>query len=307
MKKPKISTVLTVVVLFAVFFIFAFPFENLKGYIFSKIYSQTNILIVADEIYPSFFGWPGIGIKNVNVSIPLGENELELASEKLTFKVGLLGLFPPIPSASMNLKKLKKGGDLYVDFGQGGKKLFVILDAQKVNLEQLGLPGLTEPIQGLISSDTNVTVDQSDFSKSSGKISLKGENLKVPPYMVEGMPGLSFLIPGMKVGKLDGQIALKNGSIDLTTFKFGEPNSDLSGSFSGEIKLAQDIQRSSINLTVRLQLSSKILQDPQAKTFVSFLEGYQTKTPGDYAMRWNAMISELTGVTIKVLPDKVPN
>lgn len=307
MKKPKISTVVTIFTLFVVFFIFAFPFENLKGYIFSKIYSQTNVLIVADEIYPSFFGWPGIGIKNVNVSIPIADTELELASERLTFKVGLLGLFPPIPSASMNLRKLKKGGDLYIDFGQGGKKLLVILDADKVNLEQLNLPGLAEPIQGTISSDTNVTVDQADFSKSTGKIDLKGENLKTPSQMIEGMPGLSFLIPGMKIGKLDGHISIKNGTVEFNNFKFGDTGSDLSGSITGELKLAQDMPRSSINFTVRLQLANKIVQDPQAKTFVSFLEGYQTRTPGEYAMRWNAMVTELTGLTVKVLPDKVPN
>lgn len=307
MKKPKLSTVLTILSLFFVFFLFTFPFENLKGYIFSKIYSQTNILIVADEISPSFLGWPGIGIKNVNVSIPIADSELELASEKLTFKVGLLGLFPPIPSASMNLKKLKRGGDLYIDFGQGSNKLFIYLDADKVNLEQLIFGNLAEPIQGLISSDTKLTIDQADLSKSLGKLNLKGENLKTPPYMAEGMPGLSFLIPGMKIGKLDGQISIKGGVVDLSNFKFGDQSSDLSGSFTGDIKLAQDIHRSSINLTLRLQLSSKILQDPQAKTFTSFLEGYQTTTPGSYAMRWNAMIAELTGLSVKVLPDKVPN
>lgn len=307
MKKPRASTIITVICLFFFFLLFAFPFENLKGYIFSKIYAQTNILLVADEIHPSFLGWPGIGIKNVNVSIPVGDSELELASEKLTFKVGLLGLFPPIPSASMNLKNLKKGGNLYIDFGQGGNKLLVLLEADKVNLEQLGFTGLAEPIRGLISSDSKVTIDQADLSKSTGKVELNGENLKTPAHMVEGMPGLSFLIPGMQIGKLEGLVQIKNGVVEFTKFKIGDTGSDLSGSISGEMRLAQDLNRSNLNLTLRLQLSSKILQDPQSKTFVSFLEGYQNGAPGVYAMRWNATMAELTGLTIKVLPDKVVN
>lgn len=307
MRKPKLSTIVIIGTLFLISFLFVFPFQNLKGYVFEKIYKQTSILIVADDIYPSFLGWPGVGIKNVNVTIPIGTSELELASEKLTFKVGLSGLFPPIPAASMNLTKLRKGGDLYVKFAQSSNKMFLTLDAEEVNLEQLGFSGLSEPILGVINSDANLAIEQKDLSKSVGHVKIKGTNLKTPAHLIEGMPGLSFLIPGMRIGALDAAINIKNGTIEFNTFKFGDAQSDLSGSIAGDIRLGQDFQRSFINITLRLKLSNKILQDPQAKTFASFLEGYQSSTLGEYAMKWSASIQELTGLSIKILPEKVPN
>lgn len=305
-KRPKFSSMIIVFVLFLVFLFFSFPFENLKGQIFAQIYSMTRILIVADEMSFSFFGWPGVSLRNVNVTLPLGENELELASEKLAFKVGLGGLFPPSPSATMNLKRLRKGGDLYMRFSQSGNVFNVKLEASAVSLEQLALPGLSRPLQGSIGSNSNVKVDRADLSKSLGSIEIRGDGLKTPAQMVEGMPGMSFAIPGLNIGKIETIINLKNGMVELTSIKLGDAQSDLSGTVTGNIKLGQDLQRSQVDVTVRLQLSQKILQDPQNKTFVSFLEGYQIR-PGEYGMRWNAMVAELSGLSIKILPEKVTN
>src|SRR5262245_48987430 len=113
MKMPKASTVITCFIIFGVCLVFSLPFQNLKGWIFGKIYNATKILIVAEEIYPSFFGWPGIGIRNVNISLPVGDDEMEFASEKLIFRLRPAGLFPPALAISMKMTNLKKGGDLY--------------------------------------------------------------------------------------------------------------------------------------------------------------------------------------------------
>src|SRR5437899_1786864 len=55
--RPKISTIFICIGLFLFFLLICFPYQNLKGYIFGRIFKETGITVVADDIYPSFFGW----------------------------------------------------------------------------------------------------------------------------------------------------------------------------------------------------------------------------------------------------------
>ncbi len=304
MRKPKLKQILVVIGLFFFFLLVFFPWQNLKGIVFAKVYAATRILLVADDMSISLFPLPSVTLSNVNVTIPIGDAEIELASEKLGLRIGMASYFPPNFGISMNLKKLKKGGDLFMNTGQSGNTVSLKLDASSVNLEQLSLPGLTRPLLGTVGSDANLRIDQADLSKSTGTITMKGENLKTPGQMVDVMPGMSFAIPGLAIGKFDGQINLKKGVMDFANFKLGDAQSDLSGTVAGDIKLGQDLNRSQVNIMVRLKLAQKILNDPQNKTFVSFLEGYQT-SPGEYGLKWNAMVAELSGLSIKVLPEKL--
>lgn len=192
-------------------------------------------------------------------------------------------------------------------FSQGGNLFFVNLEASQLNLEQLAFPLLSRPLEGTIEAESDLRVDKSDLSKSTGKILIKADKLKTPSHLVEGP--MSFAIPGLKIGKFEASINIKNGVAELTNIKLGETGSDLGGTITGDVKLGQDLMRSQINLTVRLSLAPQIVQDPQNKTFVTFLEGYQLK-PNEYGMRWNAFISELAGPNIdifKAIPAKLMN
>jgi type II secretion system protein N len=303
MKLPKASTIFTSLGLFLIFLLLIFPFQNLKGWIFGQIYSSTGILIVADEIYPSFFGWPGVGIRNVNVTLPLGPSELELASEKLVFRVGLSGLIPPMPAVSLNMLRLKKGGDLYVKVGQGGSRMKAFVEASSLNLEQLLFQGMQEPFGGTLNADADLGIQTDDLSKSTGSWEIHGSKLKSPNYMVE-IPGMPFLIPGMSVGDLDVKAAIKNGTVEISSFRFGSADSDLKGTITGDARLGKTYLNTLLNLTLRLTISKRILENPQNTTFLNFLNSYQQSTPGEYAMRWSANISEILALT-KALPDQV--
>lgn len=307
MQKPKASTVLVAFLVFIVTSIFFFPFNNLRGNIFGQIYAKTGIVLVADDMSLTFFGWPGLVLYNVNVTLPVGTGEIELASEKLVFKVGLSGLFPPSPSVSLNLKKLKKGGDLYINLAQSGNATNVKIDAEEVNLEQIAVPGLGENIPGLVNINGKMSIQKNDFSKSTGSLDIQGKDLKIPHQVVgSAAQGFSFDIPAMQVDKFAFVVNIKNGSLEFTNVNMGTPTSDLRGSITGDLKLGQRFEQSILNLTLKLQLANKILQDPQAKTFTSFLEGYTLKTPGEYGMKWFASIQELSGLSYKILPEKLP-
>jgi len=307
MQKPKASTLLTVFIIFILTSLMFFPFGNLRGYIFGQILNRTGIVLVADDMSLTFLGWPGLVLHNVNVTLPVGNGEIELASEKLIFKVGLSGLLPPVPSISLNLKKLKKGGDLYINVGRSGTAIAVKIEADAVNLAQISVPGLGENIPGFVDIDGDMSLDEKDVSKSTGFLDIQGKELKIT-HQVVGAPaqGFSFDIPAMTVDKFACVVKIKNGTLDFTNINLGTPTSDLRGSIVGDLKLGQKIEQSILNLTLKLQLSNKILQDPQAKTFTSFLEGYTLKSPGEYGMKWFASIQELSGMSYKILPEKLP-
>ncbi len=92
-----------------------FPFSNLKGYLFSQIYRNTGISIVfAEDLYLILLGWPGVGMKNVEVIIPAMDGEIEMTVRRITARVGIGSVFPFSLSYSIGIDGLKKGGDIFV-------------------------------------------------------------------------------------------------------------------------------------------------------------------------------------------------
>lgn len=301
MPKPKPMTILICFVIFVFFVFMTFPFQNLRGFIFGRIYQTTKILIVAEDLYPTVFGWPGLGIRNVNVTLPVGNSEMDLASEKLIFRVGLGGLIPPVPAVIMSMKGLKKGGDLYMKFSQTRTRTSGTVQADDVELKQLAFSGLSEPIPGKLNLDTDFTVDTSDLSKSVGTAKLDVFKLKVPPQNLQG-----FLLPPLNVGEIKGRLTMKNGIAEIGSFQFGSKDSDIKGSISGDMRLGQTLMASFLNLTLKIQLSDSYRQNPQAATFVSLLESYKTSaTGGEYAMKWSATLQDMTTNIVAAIPQKV--
>ena len=172
--KPKLSTVFISLGLFFFFLLLLFPYQNLRGYIFSRIQKEAGIIISADELYPSFFGWPGISMKNASVTVPaqvtqMGLGDLELFAKRVTVRVGIAHLFPPTPSISLYLREMKKGGDLYFKVAQTSTAVESEFDADGVELAQLLPSGIGEILHGVLSGDGAVDLNQKDPSKSSGK------------------------------------------------------------------------------------------------------------------------------------------
>ena len=88
MKRKLIVKILGFSTLFLIMVFIFFPVNNLKGYIFERVYSQSGILLVPESIYFTLFGLPGVGMKNVGVTLPLGDQELDLWSRKVTLQIG---------------------------------------------------------------------------------------------------------------------------------------------------------------------------------------------------------------------------
>lgn len=288
MTRPKASTIFIAAGVFLFLLLLKFPFGNLKGAIFNKIYSQTRILLIAEEIYPSFFGWPGIGVKNVDVTLPVAGEELSLSCKKLVLRVGLGSLFPPTPSVSLSMKSLKKGGDLYVKYRSIKTRTTVGVDASGVSLAQLTLPGFSEPMDGMLNAEADFTMETANLAQSTGEVELNVKQLKIPTQNLRGI-----ILPEMKIGALHAKIIVKNGMADFPGFQIGSIESDLQGTVTGDLRLGSELMNSTLNLTLRFQLSDRYRQLQEVQSLVSFLDSYKSGK-GGYAMRWNSRIGDLT-------------
>lgn len=303
--RPNLKIILICIALFFFFLVLRFPYQNFRGYLFGEIYKNTKILIVAEDIYPSFFGWPGVGIKKVDVTLPLGGSELELSADKVIARVGLGGLIPPIPSFSLAMRDLKKGGDLDISFTQSEPIINAGIEADDVQLEQLKFSALPQAITGNLNADSDLEIDVNDLSKSKGEIDLSVDNFKLPTISIQLSPVYGFVIPAMKVGQLKARVQLKNGVAEITQFQFGEKGSDITGSITGDVKLGRDILSSSANILVRLDFSDQIKNSSQAVTLLSFLNTFKSQKTGSFAIKCNRPFRDAAACLL--LPEPVPD
>lgn len=301
MAKVNKRTVLICVGVFLLGLIFMFPLQNLKGLIFQKVFEQSGVLIVAEEIYPVFLGWPGVGLKNANVTLPVGEgSDIGLSSKTVTLRLRLMSSL--VPGVSLALDELKGGGDLFIRFGQKGPLLNLGLDSKELNLSQIRIPGLGSSIEGVLKSDIDLKYNDQVFSETKGSLRLKGTQIKLPAILVNNpMLGPPFQIPELVAGDLDVKVSIKDGNMAIQSFSLGNKNTDVSGSILGEAKLGTSPSETQINLTLKISFSPKILENQEYKTFLDFLGAYRTGTAGEYAMNWTASINEILNLT-KALP-----
>ncbi|MBM4303488.1 MAG: type II secretion system protein GspN [Deltaproteobacteria bacterium] len=308
MKKQIGLKILGLALFFIVMLFVFFPIDNLKGYIFEQVYKESGVLLRSDSIYFSSLGLPGIGMKNVNVTIPIGDQEIDLWSERVTLRTAITGFFPPLPGVSLKISDLKNGGDIYTKIGKGGSSISFYLEGKKINLEQIGSKS-APPLKGTLNINSDILLNETDVSQSAGYFKIDVENMFLNQQNISppdpSMAAFSFIIPAMKIGKLKGLLKMKNGLLEISQFKFGEDSSaDFKGSVNGEFKVEKSFEQSAMTIALRLQLSQRILENPEAKTFVTFLSSYQT-SPGEYGLKWSATVQDFTNFSIKAIPEKL--
>lgn len=306
MKAPSIKTILCSFGIFAFFVFLLFPLQNLRSYIFNQIYRQSGILIMAEDLSLTVLGWPGLEMKNVEVTLPpqfLGD-EVDLSAKWMVVRVGIGGLLPPALSYSMSLSSLKKGGDLYFRLSRAQMKnqmlvsANITVSADEMNLEQLPL-GPGETFLGKLSSNTSIALDMSDLSKTTGDIDISIQGLKTPAQNLQGI-----IIPAINWGVLKAKINIRNGVADIRNFQIGAPGSDVQGSIAGEIRLGSNMMTSFLNInSFKLSFSPAFLKNPNSDTIISTLNSIDKRTPGTYSLKWNKGIGAIAENALINLPE----
>ncbi len=301
MKRPSWSQILICLLIFLFFVFLTFPFQNLRSYVFKKVYDNAGIVITADGLSLNFFGWPGVTLKNASVSIPTGGGDITLISKDLVARARLAGILPPVPAVSLALYGLKGGGDVYARLAPSGDTFGVLAEASKANMAQINFPGFPEPIPGILDMDGTFSINTKDLSKTTGSLDLDIHKFLIPALNLQGI-----ILPVLNFGDVKLKLSVRNGAVEILSFKMGSKGSDISGNITGELRLGQTIYNSSLNLTLKLALSPSYLSNPQGATLVSLLESYKD-AKGEYGMRWNATIQDMMTNVAAALPQKVSN
>jgi type II secretion system protein N len=261
---------------------------------------------MAEDMSLTVLGWPGLQLKNVEVTLPpqfLGD-EVDLAAKWMVIRVGIGGILPPSLSYSMSLSSLKKGGDLYVKVSRAQMKNQMLvsaninISADDVNLEQLPL-GPGETITGKLNTNSSIALDMSDLSKTQGDLDLNIQALKTPAQNLQGI-----IIPTINWGVLKTKISIRNAVADIRNFQIGSTGSDVQGSIAGEIRLGRDFMASFLSISsFKLAFSPAFVKNPNSDTIISMLDSIDKRSPGTYSMKWNKAVAAIAENALINLPE----
>jgi type II secretion system protein N len=299
--RPSTRTILIGIGLFVFFLILRFPYRNVRGYVFGEIYKNTGIRVTADDLSPSFLGWPGVKLYKANITIPIGAgSELDLIVEQVTARVGIGSFFPPAPLLSVYAYRFQKGGNLYVKGSQTRNYISGSIQAEDLNLSQFLTAGLPEPIQGILRATGEFGYDQVDLAKSTGNFDLAVGKLEIPGMNMQGI-----ILPAISWDEVKAVLAVRNGNLEITQGQFGTPKSAMRGTLNGYLRLGRDISSTYLNLVLKIQMTDEYKNDPQSATLVSFLKTFESsRSPGEYAMKWSATIRDMGNNIMLALPTK---
>lgn len=298
MKRPKTKTILICVGLFFFFLLIRFPISSLKNYMissFNTALAPAGITVYnAESVFLTFLGWPGIGFKNIDLSLPdpFTGGEKDVSAKKLTARVGIGSLFPPSLSFSVAIDELKGGGNLYVKIKklkpsmQNVQRGYAYAELRDVNVSQF----VTDSgMKGVISGELDLDFDLMDAKKNTGSLWLKIKNLQTPPGNAQGFP-----IPGIKLGDVDVKTAMRNSKAEINAFKFGGGAADLTGDFTGEVEMATPLSNSSLNLNIKIDVADAFAKSSDGVTLVTILDNFDKRQPGkSYRLRWNKSFQQI--------------
>ncbi len=307
--RPSVRTVAVIAALFVVFFFWAFPLRNLRGYLYGKILQSTGIRLESEDLGLAFLGWPGIRLYKATATVPFYSSDikgqpltiyLDLAAKRVTARVGLGDFLPPAPRISLYAEGLEKGGNLYVRAVPGKAVTRGVFEADKVALSQLASAVLSEPVDGTLNATGNFKYDNQDLAKSTGNATLLLRSLKIPGLNYEGI-----VLPEIIWDEVKATLEAKNGTVDIVECRFGTPQANLRGTLTGNIRLGRDLATSHFSVVLKIQMTEKYKSDPQSATLVSFLQSFESAAaPGEYGLKWNTSYAEILSNMTLALPVK---
>lgn len=282
---------------FLIGFVSFFPFQTLKGPLLKTVTEQSGILILAEDLQPLFLGWPGMRLRKVSASVPMGLDSFDIESDSLDLRFRLASLF--VPSISLFFDRLSAGGSLFLQGGTRGDSLYLKARSQDLNLSGLAIPGLSGRLGGLIDSDISLQYNDSIFSQSTGTINLKGKKFIFPATLINNpMLGLPFQVPELGMDPIQIDISVANGVAKLKSFLLGSGASDLKAELSGDVQLGVNPLDTQINLTLKLNFAERISQNQEYKTFLDFLRAYQLTKKGEYGMAWKGRLGDIMNLPL---------
>ncbi|MCA9242274.1 MAG: type II secretion system protein GspN [Planctomycetales bacterium] len=301
MTKPAPKTILICVALFFFFVLVQFPFKNFRGKIFEQIYRGSGILMTADDMGLSFFGWPGISFTNLNVDVQSAG--FRIGAKEAVVRVGIGQLWPPALSYSGSLDEVSTGGDLWFRFVDGGNAYRIGAELTKFDGKAITFYQTPAPISGPISGDIDLGLNFKQPSESSGYVRLEGKNLVLQP---QNYPPYFSISEPTKFGPGKIIINISNGVAEIVEFQFGDGKSDMTIKLTGQLKLEPNFYQSHLKLRLDIQMSDAFANSQNARDLKGYLSTFLLSN-GSYAMQWDKTLAQLTDMgSFGPLPQPIP-
>jgi type II secretion system protein N len=282
---------------FAVAFVFSFPFERIKD--LAVAYAAAQNLDV--EIGGAGPTWGlGVAFSEVKVQTRPADGKkpsrflVESASVRVSPLAQLLGRF------AFSVDAETMGGEIDADIDSSRAKGIVKIETRKISMAEL--PGVREainlPLAGSLDLLVDMTFPQNKNAESGGAVSWKcaacalgdgKEKLKVAgnPLLAEGIS-----LPRIRLGDFRGRITFEKGLGKLQAVQAKSPDGELM--IEGEVRLADPVRFSSLDLYVRFKMSDALLKSSdKLKLLLQFAESAGKRPDGHFGFRLTGTMAKL--------------
>jgi len=181
---------------------------------------------------------------------------------------------------------------------KSGEEVSIVFESDNLSIAQLKPSHLPDMVSGKLEADADFDLNISDLSKTNGEATVEMSEFVIAAQNLQG-----FIIPSLNMGKVDAEIEIENGVVQISRFRFGGEKADIEGTLEGQIKLAKDMKNTRIQLTIRCDLTEQYRKKPQSETLISFFESFRTPK-GGYALGWDATIREMKTNFLKLIPQR---
>lgn len=274
------------VLLFCVFLVAKIPFDRFGGNVLVEMSKATNMDFDAKKVEFSFLLGPKVIFTDLLVRTKPssrmrrgGNSKLAeaLSSDgilikELSFRPSILQLIQSqfkkgaVPGGSFSAEAF--GGDISGSFSMI-TKLEAELYVEDVSLSQIEVLQKVSKVRGTISDlDLEFSAQRARLGNANGEMTVSAEGLEFNPGVFVNDNFVKSL-GVLKLGDLTVESNAKNGRLRFNQFSLKGKQSDLQANISGEMRLNDVVDRSAIDLVVRVTPGAKlrpILENPLLTT-----------------------------------------
>ncbi len=222
-----------------------FPYQTVADIAVAEA-RKSNITLSIGSIGPGLFA---VKAKQINVTLPKQEGSPEPEPIPINEVRVRPGLFPLGVVYSAKLFGGTVDGRLGV-----GKKPVVIIKAKGLDLGRTNSKAAVGlDLVGELDTDINLTLDNADGTKITGKIGLNGQGITI-----NGGTVAQYDLPKVELGRLEMNFKVEGGKATVEFFK--AQGTDIEASLDGEITLAQKPLMSALKLALKFKPAEEFLK-----------------------------------------------
>jgi type II secretion system protein N len=285
------------VLVFFIAFYLSFPYDRVKDQVTAEA-SQQDLDVQIDSAGPIV----GLGIAFEDILVSTrptdGSKPSKLRIDGV--RVSLSPLARLLGGEAYSVSADALGGDIDIDWELDKTKSALAVKAEEISMADL--PGVKETINLPLAGKLGLTIDLAmpgnKNSAATGIVRWTCAACAIgdgkSKFKVAGNPMLSegLSLPRLKLGDFNGRIVFEKGLGKLQAVQARSPDGELA--IEGEIRLADQLAYSQVDLYIRFKLSDALLKSSdKLQLILQLIEGMGKRPDGFYGLRLTGSIGRL--------------